>query len=126
MDEHMVIDFSGREITKSMFRLSPYFIHSKKRDFSFTPGLKSSLLKLSLLVNGSMPTLQCGSHQTTTDSRLLHLRGILVRLTSCPLPMTHGSVTLLRYICKRTNFNICARFLLSGKFCVVESNSVWK
>lgn len=33
-----------------------YRSHSYIRDLSFTPGLKSSLLKLSLLVNGSMPT----------------------------------------------------------------------
>lgn len=33
-----------------------YRIHSIIRDRSLNPGLKSSLLKLSLLVNGSMPT----------------------------------------------------------------------
>lgn len=52
--------FQQKRDNKTHVPIIPYFIHSKKRDFSFTPGLNSSLLKLSLLVNGSMPTLQCG------------------------------------------------------------------
>lgn len=41
---------------KERFVEVTYRIQSIIRDRSLNPGLKSSLLKLSLLVNGSMPT----------------------------------------------------------------------
>jgi len=61
--------------------LELYLSHSSIRDLSFSPGLKSSLLKLSLLVNGSMPTLFLGRPQTHSQPAFPYyiLRGIQSR-----------------------------------------------
>ena len=48
-----------------------YRIRSIIRDRSLNPGLKSSLLKLSLLVNGSMPTCSKTDDQNTQPAHKL-------------------------------------------------------
>ena len=99
MDEHMVTDFSAIDDNKSAFR-SSYFIHSNKRDLSFTPGLKSSLLKPSLLVNGSMPILKfvlriASDHNTAGFKDTWH------SLTSCHFPLADGI-----YVCLLMRFQL--------------------
>ena len=99
MDEHMVTDFSAIDDNKSAFR-SSYFIHSNKRDLSFTPGLKSSLLKPSLLVNGSMPILKfvlriASDHNTAGFKDTWH------SLTSCHFPLADGI-----YVCLIMRFQL--------------------
>ena len=95
----MVIDFSAIDDNKSAFR-SSYFIHSNKRDLSFTPGLKSSLLKPSLLVNGSMPILKfvlriASDHNTAGFKDTWH------SLTSCHFPLADGI-----YVCLLMRFQL--------------------
>jgi len=136
MAEHMITELKKRG-HQIHVRIITYFIHSKKRDFSFTPGLNSSLLKLSLLVNGSMPTSQCGSlinhNRQSASSFHKSLTWHLDRLTSCELPMTPG---IVHVCCCVTNFALhlqrnlfVTSFWFSGKFCVdyvVESYSALK
>lgn len=136
MAEHMITDLKKRG-NKIHVRVITYFIHSKKRDFSFTPGLNSSLLKLSLLVNGSMPTSQCGSlinHNRQPASSPFTKSYVAFRWThflSTSNDSWDSSCLLLRdkFCVTFSNELICTLFWFSGKFCVdyvVESYSVWK
>lgn len=73
-----------------------YLSHSSIRDLSFSPGLKSSLFKLSLLVNGSMPTLFLWRPQThSRPSSAISYVAFKAELISCAPEMLRGAVAWL-------------------------------